>query len=124
MTQVTLDIDGNRVKILEGPYIQDGQPTPHAREFASTLVRQLDEMRAFAATEYLALYNDTWRDEEEGDPLLDEHEFRARLIGASIVLYDELGSATVFFGDSGMFAGHSIMISVDGGTIRDASLVG
>jgi hypothetical protein len=99
---------------------------PDAREFAAALIRQMDEMRAFAAQTYLALalYNDTWRDEEEGDPTLDDAGFRARLTDPSIVLYDELGSATVFFDDSGMFAGHSIMISIDDGTIRDASWSG
>ena len=124
MEEVTLSIEGHEVRIMEGPYLSDRRPTPDALRFAATLIAQLDAMRGFAADTYLDLYNENWRDEEEGDPILDQHGFRARLVNASIVLYDEPGSATIFFDDSGMFAGHSIMISVHGGAVTRASLVG
>jgi hypothetical protein len=122
MSDATLKIDGYDIRVLDGPYLRAGIPTPEARDFASQLIGMLDKMRAFAAKRYLAIYNETWR--EEHDPVLTEQEFCSRLVQPSIVLYDEIGSAVVYFGDSDMFAGHSIEVSIDSGEIAFASMVG
>jgi len=122
MKDATFTVDGHGVRVLDGPYLHDGEPTSDAHEFAASLIALLDEMRVFAAKRYLEIYNDTWR--EEDDPVLDEREFCARLTNPSIVLYDETGAATIYFGDSDMFAGHWIEVSVDDGEIAYASMVG
>ncbi|HWT02014.1 MAG TPA: DUF2262 domain-containing protein [Pyrinomonadaceae bacterium] len=122
MEDATLEINGHAVRVLEGPYLHAEKPTAAAREFAAELIEQLDEMRLFAAQEYLGIYNDDWR--EEGDPVLSQQEFCSRLVEPSIVLYDEIGAATVYFETSDMFAGHSIEVMVDDGKIAHASLIG
>jgi hypothetical protein len=122
MSDVTVEIDGHTIEVLTGPYVVDGQPTAAAIEFASQLVALLNRIREFVATEYLALYNDTWR--EEDAPILALDEFTSRLTNPSIVVYDEIGAATIYFNDSDMFAGHLIEISVESGEIAHASLVG
>ena len=122
MEDATLEIDGRVVRVLDGPYLHDGKPTPAALEFAEWLTQQLDAMRVFASQKYLDIYNDSWR--EDDDLILNRSEFCSRLINPSIVLYDEIGAATIYFDDSGMFAGHSIEVAVNDGKIADASMVG
>ncbi len=122
MPAVNFKQDGHDIRVLEGPYLQDGEPTASAYEFATTLIGLLDQMRTFAAQKFLSIYNDTWREEEE--PILDDREFCARLTNPSFVLYDEQGAATIYFDDSDMFAGHSIDVSVRDGQPKHASMVG
>ncbi len=122
MKDATLEIDGHTISVLEGPYLNAGIPTSDASDFASVLVGMLDQMRVFAAKQYLAIYNDTWR--EEDGPILSADEFCSRLIRPSIVLYDEIGAAAIYFEDCDMFAGHSIEVSIDSGEIVRVSLVG
>ena len=122
MPDASFTHDGHDIGVLDGPYLQDGQPTSTAHDFAATLIGLLDEMRSFAAQQFLKTYNDTWREEDE--PIIDEREFCSRLVNPSIVLYDELGAAIIYFDDSDMFAGHSIGVTVNGGQIAHASMVG
>ncbi len=122
MKDASFDLDHHTIRVLDGPYLQDGEPTVAAREFAATLIGLFERMRTFAAKRYLAIYNDSWR--EHGDPVLDERTFCSRLMNPKIVLYDEVGAAAIYFDDSSMFAGHSIEVSVDDGEIVHASLVG
>lgn len=122
MKEATFTLDGHNIRVLDGPYLHDSEPTPAAHEFAANLLHLLDDMRVLAAQRYLEIYNDAWR--EENDPIVDEREFCARLTNPSIVLYDEIGAATIYFDDSNMFAGHSIGVSVDGGKLAHASMVG
>ena len=122
MNNSTFSLSGHDVRVLNGSYLHDGKLTSDAHAFAASLIGLLDEMRAFAAKRYLDIYNDSWR--EDDDPVLDEEGFCAQLTNPSIVLYDELGAAMIYFDDSGMFAGHSIQVSVDGGKIARASMVG
>lgn len=122
MGDANFKVDGHKIRVLSGPYLNKGKPTPEAREFAVTLIGWLDKIRTFAAKRYRRVYNDTWR--EEGDPILNNAAFCARPIDPSIVLYDEIGAATVYFGDSDMFCGHSIEVSIHEGKIADASMVG
>lgn len=110
------------VDVMDGPYVHDGQPTAAAREFAAKLIGQLDELRRYAAGELLDLYNDTWREDE--DPELNEDEFCSRLTNPSITVYDEVGSAAVYFDTSEMFSDHAVEVWIDGGEIASASMVG
>lgn len=122
MSDSTFELQGHSIRVSEGPYLVDGQATEAAREFAKELIKMFDEMRQFAAKERLALYNEQWREDE--DPVLSEEEFAGQLTDPAIVLYDELGAACVYFGDSDMFDGHSIEVSVDQGKIAYTTMVG
>ena len=122
MTDIIFTFDDQKITVLDGPYIQGGEISPEAKEFAAMLISNFHEMKVFAAKEYLDVYNESWR--EEDSPILNEQEFRSRLNNPSIVIYDELGAATIYFEDSNMFAGHSIEVSVDDNEIAYASLVG
>ena len=121
---VEFEVDGHSVRAFDTVYAVDGAPTAEARAFAREIIASFDELRHRAAGKFLALYNDTWRDEEEGQEVLDEAGFCARLIEPSITLMDEPGSAVVFFEDSDMFAGHSIQVSLHQREVDNVTLVG
>lgn len=122
MSNITIEIQGHTVAVSEGPYAPNDQPNETARKFASELIAKLDDMRKFIAKEKLELYNEEWR--EDDDPVLSEADFTANLVSPSIVLYDELGAACIYFEDSDMFGGHSIEVSVHENKIVDSTLVG
>ena len=119
-TKIT--IDGYEIRVLEGPYTDGDAATPAATTFARQLIGMLPAMKQFAAQELLDTYNDSWAEDEDDE--LDAAQFAANLVSPKIVIYDELGAATVYFADSDMFAGHSIEVWINEGEISDASLVG
>jgi hypothetical protein len=122
MSDAIFEIDCHKIRVLDGPYLASGTPTPKAHEFARQLLGMLDQMRAFAAKEHLATYNEAWREDDQ--PALTADDFASRLTDPSIVLYDEIGAASIYFQDSEMFLGHSIEVSLNDGNITHASIVG
>ena len=82
----------------------------------------LNQIRRFAAEQCLNIYNDIWR--EDNEPKLAAVELAAQLKNPSIVLYDELGSAAIYFEDSNLFSGHSIEVFVTDHRILNASTIG
>lgn len=119
---VTLQKDGVEITILEGSYLEDGEPTPRAIADYTHLIEQLESLKGLAADRLLDLYNRTWLDEEIGK--VDRAGFIARLSKPSIHLYDEIGSAIVYFEDGGLFAGHWIEIHIENGLPAHAGLAG
>ena len=119
---VTLQKDGIKIRVLDGPYLDKGKPTPRAVKDYTRLIRQLDDLKEYAADRLLDLYNNTWLDEDIGT--VDRASFMARLTTPSIHLYDEVGAAVVYFGDGGLFAGHRIEVSINGGVPTDAGIIG
>lgn len=117
-TEIT--VDSYEIRVLDGPYTEGDAATPAARTFAKKLIGMLPEMKRFAARQLLETYNDSWAEDEE----LNATQFEANLVSPRIVIYDEIGAATVYFADSDMFAGHSIDVSINDGNISDAFLVG
>jgi hypothetical protein len=115
-------LNGVRVTVTDGPYLADGRPTARGVAEYSRLIEQLDSLRGFAADKLLSLYNDTWCDEEIGT--VDRAGFVQRLSDSAVCLNDELGAATVYFGDGGMFAGHWIEVTVEDGEPVDAGIIG
>ena len=109
------------IKVLDGPYLVDGKPTSEAIDYYCSIVDRLDELRSFAADALLELYNRTWWTDEIGK--LDRGGFMSRLTSPSVHLYDELGTALVYFDDGDMFAGHFIELSLEDGVPIDAQLV-
>jgi hypothetical protein len=114
--------DGVPVDVLDGPYVEDGQPTPAAIEYAARLVESLAILREYAADRLMKLYNDRWLDENHA--ALDRTSFLSHLVNPSITLYDELGAAIVYFEDDDMFAGHYIEVVVNDGVPQHAGLAG
>jgi hypothetical protein len=119
---LTLNHNGIPVTILNGPYTDDDKPTALSVQAYTSLIARLDELRRFASKTLLRLYNDAWINDEIGG--IDEKQFMARLINRRVTLYDELGSAVVYFDDSGLFAGHYIEVSIQNGEPVGAGVIG
>ncbi len=113
-------IDDHEVLILEGPYVAKGSATADALTFAKELISKLDKMKEFATNKLLSLYNEVWTQGK----LISSSDFESNLTSPEIVIYDEEGAATVYFADSGMFGGHSIVVSVSNGVIDNAEIRG
>lgn len=75
------------------------------------LLRRLDPqaMRRVVAEEYLELYNDTWR--EEDDEALGLDGFVARIAPTFVDIDEDV--VQVYFRDGGLFADHSIVLMLD-----------
>jgi hypothetical protein len=124
---ITLQHHGIEITILHGPYVVDGKPTPRAVQDYTNIIQIFDELKAYAADKLLKLHNNNWREEDDDGneaPELDRPAFIARLANPSINLYDELGSAVVYFEDGGLFDGHCIEISLTNGKPTHAGIIG
>lgn len=113
---------GTPVEVLDGPYLSNGQPTREAVAHYSTLIADIDGLKRFAARSLLQLYNDVWLDGGIGP--LDEQTFAQKLTCPSVYICDEIGAAVVYFEDGGIFAGHTIEISIKSGLPCDAKFIG
>jgi hypothetical protein len=92
----------------------------HGRRILLFLREHEPEARLVAADELLEIYNAEWN---EGEPL-DEEEFMDRLTLDDVnVSFD--GSAELFYLDDGLFAGHTVVVTVDAnGNFADADVAG
>lgn len=122
MQDFKIRVDGHQIRILDGEYVVDGKPTTDARNLAVVIVKSLEKIRRFASRKLRRKYNSAWRDEDE--PQLDESAFCAELGKPSIVIYDVIGYAVVYFKPNRIFDGHSIEVSIDLGKPKSARLVG
>ena len=74
--------------------------------------------------EYLENYNDNWRDEEEGEPELDEKAFSKNLTLTSISFLSD-SSIDFFYSENGMYGNHSLIAqSFDGENFDDTTMYG
>ena len=104
------------ITVLDGPYVDENRVTPEGIAFAKELIAKIPEMKAFASTQLLH-----WaEDGEELSPVA----FESNLTSPTILIYDEEGTASVYFQDSEMFGGHLIEIYITQGSILDAEIVG
>ena len=117
-----INVEGHDIRVLDGPYTDGGSASSAVSTFATELIRMLPDMKKFATKQLLDTYNDSWAEDEDEE--LNATQFEANLVSPQIVIYDEVGAATVYFADSDMFGGHSIDVSINDGKITDASLVG
>ena len=101
----------------------DAAPTAaiaHAGRVLNSLAELEPEARQLAADELLEIYNEEWND---GDPLSPD-EFVTRLTLEDIGLAAD-GSAELFYQDGGLFAGHTVLVSLDeAGNLDDADIAG
>ena len=121
MSDIKFVVDGYSVKILEGPYLRDGAPTPAAHAFARSLVDRLPEFKTRASNQLLDLYNEVWLDDAIG--VLSADAFQSNLTNPAIVIYDAPESAMIHFSDSNMFAGHYVEVACLGNQVH-VNLVG
>lgn len=117
-----ITIDGYKIRVLDGAYTDGDTPTPAATEFGKQIIAMLPAMKRFASQELLETYNDSWAEDEDEE--LDAAQFEANLVSPEIVIYDEIGAASVYFQDSDMFAGHLIDVSINEGEVTHATLAG
>jgi hypothetical protein len=114
--------EGVEVIVLPGPYLSGGEPTQDALTYSAQLIAEMNLFRQYAASSLLPLYSEVWLDESIG--ILDEHAFANKLAAPTVHLYDELGTALVYFEDGGIFAGHSIEITIKNGEPCHAQIIG
>lgn len=75
-------------------------------------------------SDFLETYNESWADEEDGFPQLNEEQFRANLTldGINFLSKD---SIDVFYTENGMFGNHSLIAqSFDGESFDDSTMFG
>lgn len=122
MKDYTIRVQGRKIRVLDGEYVVDGKPIAAAKQLAELIVNSLEKIRQFASRKLRTKYNSAWRDDDE--PKLDELTFCIELGQPSIVIYDEIGSAVVYFKPKRIFDGHSVEVFLDSGKPRSAKLVG
>ena len=119
---VTLNVNGVAITVLNGPYLEIGRPTESAVIYYTDLIARLAELKGFAADQLLELYNETWLDDAIGK--IDRAGFIGRLSNPAIHLYDEPGLAVVYFDDGNLFAGHWIEVQLENGVPTHAHISG
>lgn len=92
----------------------------HGRRIVAFIREHEPEARLVAADELLDIYNQEWND---GKPL-DEEEFMDRLAIDDVNVADD-GSAELFYKDDDLFAGHTVVVTIDtAGNFADADVAG
>ncbi len=119
--EIDVQHKGVKIKISDPGSIRDGKPTPAAVLRYEALIGRLEELRRFAASKLLSLYNDTWRDDDHG--VLDAAGFAGRLTNPSLMVYED-GITLVYFEDGDMFGGHYIEVATQDGEPTVAEIAG
>ena len=122
MKDCKIRVQGHEIRVLDGEYVVDSKPTAEAKQLAELIVDSLEKIRRFTSRKLRTKYNSAWRDDEE--PKLDESTFCVELGKPSVVIYDEIGFAVVYFKPKRIFDGHSVEVSLDAGKPRSATLGG
>ena len=110
------------IDVLEGAYLSAGKPTPEAREFAESILAMMDKIRKFASRKLRSKHNDAWRDEDS--PKVDESQFCELLGRPKVVLYDEIGCASIYFSPKYLFDGHGVEVALAAGKAYHATVIG
>lgn len=120
-SDIEIQSEGITITITDPASIKDGKPTPDAVHRYDALISRLEELRRFAASKLLSLYNDTWRDDDHG--VHDAAGFAERLTNPSLMVYED-GITLVYFEDGDMFGGHYIEVETHDGEPTDAEIAG
>ncbi len=110
------------IDVLEGAYLSGGKPTQEAREFAESIVQKMDKIRKFASRRLRSRHNEAWRDDDS--PKVDESKFCELLGKPKVVLYDQLGSASIYFSPKHLFDGHGVEVALADGKAYHATVIG
>lgn len=93
-----------------------------ARKSVVRFEKSFPAVRRRVSRDLLSLYNRTWRDDE--DPAISAKVFATR-ISLSGVQVSPDGSMDAYFADGGLFAGHTICVTVDArAKVKHATIVG
>jgi hypothetical protein len=113
--------DGVRVRIDPTESRPDEMTiSEDARRAFRTISESETRIREAACAELLATYNQAWNN---GAPI-EAETFKRRLVLEAITIYEE-GMAEIFFGDDDMFAGHSVVVSMnEDGEFDSATIAG
>lgn len=114
-------IDGIPVTVTEGSYTSGRKINEHGREFIRELLAALDDAREFAASRMVDVYNESWLEEEDFE--LSGEELAGRLSDPSLLVFDEIGSASYFFRGEDLFGGQYVEVAVEDNEIIDADIV-
>ncbi|MBO2008086.1 DUF2262 domain-containing protein [Hymenobacter negativus] len=115
----------NQPVALTVAYVAPPQLTPQLAWVEQQLRARFWEPMLVAMTDQmLALKNETWLDDDEGEQELRKEEFQQRATISDVTFYAD-GSAAIYCDDDDMFFGHTIEIMVDkNGQYRTAQLAG
>ncbi len=121
--QTTIAIKGQNIDILIDP---DDVELEKTIDLANKILNKFEfyesKAKRIIVQEYLELYNDTWRYEDE--PELDEKSFEANLTLIGITFLSD-SSIDFFYSENGMFDNHTLIAqSFDGENFEDATMFG
>lgn len=121
--QTTIAIKGQNIDILIDP---DDVELEKTIDLANKILNKFEfyesKAKRIIIQEYLELYNDTWRYEDE--PELDEKSFEANLTLIGITFLSD-SSIDFFYSENGMFENHTLIAqSFDGENFEDATMFG
>ncbi len=121
--QTTIAIKGQNIDILIDP---DDVELEKTIDLANKILNKFEfyesKAKRIIVQEYLELYNDTWRYEDE--PELDEKSFEANLTLIGITFLSD-SSIDFFYSENGMFENHTLIAqSFDGENFEDATMFG
>lgn len=123
--QTTITVNGQIIDILIDPDDVEIEKTINlANKIIGNYERYESKARKIIIQEYLENYNDNWRDEEDGEPELDEKAFSKNLTLTSITFLSS-SSIDFFYSENGMFGNHSLIAqSFDGENFDDTTMYG
>ncbi len=121
--QTTIAIKGQNIDILIDP---DDVELEKTIDLANKILNKFEfyesKAKRIIVQEYLELYNDTWRYEDE--PELEEKSFEANLTLIGITFLSD-SSIDFFYSENGMFENHTLIAqSFDGENFEDATMFG
>ncbi len=121
--QTTIAIKGQNIDILIDP---DDVELEKTIDLANKILNKFEfyesKAKRIIVQEYLELYNDTWRYEDE--PELEEKSFEANLTLIGITFLSD-SSIDFFYSENGMFDNHTLIAqSFDGENFEDATMFG
>ena len=123
--QSSLTIKGLNIEVFIDP---DDAELEKTIELANKIMGNFEFYEANARKkiidEYLDIYNETWRDEEKGDPKLDKKAFCENLTLSSISFISD-SSIDFCYSENGMFGSHWLIAqSFDGEKFDYATMFG
>lgn len=124
MSELIHDIDGVRYRVFVEcrEYLSGDVLSDEGRRYIDSIVSSCSALKDFVAQKYLQIYNESWVDDDHRK--LSEPEIKEKLSLGDISIYEEPGSALVYFGDGNMFGGHSIELHIEGTEPKIAMLAG
>ena len=121
---VSLSVNGETLDVRLDPQVAHPEHLEPIRPLFERVIALEAQARQAAADALLQGYNEGWADDDEGPGVLDHDGFMA-LMRLGTVTVEADGSATYWFDDGEMFAGHVIMVDLDAtGTCTNATIAG